>query len=159
MLDSAAAAPSGFTVGALSLKETHLLRLTLDDTLPVIVAVPKYKFKVTSTLLFNQDQPDLLRVDMQLEATARPAGTSRTAVKASARITVAVIFQYDGLEALQKSGELPIDLGWTAVSIAYSTVRGIFQARLAGTSFDKALLPIVSPQSLWQPPVTPPAGD
>jgi hypothetical protein len=155
MPDSIATAPSGFRVDALSLKETHLLRLALTDTLPIIAALPKYKFKVTSALLFNEEHPDLLRVDVHLDATARPTGVGRTTIKASARLVVAVVFHYDELQSLQKSGELPIELGWTAVSIAYSTVRGIFQARLAGTSFDRALLPIVSPQQLWQPPASP----
>ncbi|HEX8507735.1 MAG TPA: hypothetical protein VF630_20395 [Hymenobacter sp.] len=143
----------GFTVSALKLKETHLLRLTLDDAMPAIADTPRYQFRATSNVLFTENQPELLRVDMQIDVSARVlASPGKASAKAKARMVVAVVFHYDGLQALRKNNALPVELGWTAVSIAYSTVRGIFQARLSGTSFDKALLPIVSPQKLWQPP-------
>ena len=159
MPDNLPAAPNGFTVNALTLKETHLLRLTLDDAMPTIADIPRYQFKATSNLLFTPNQPELLRVDMQVDVSARPAaGSDKTATKIKVRLVVAVVFHYDGLAELRKNNALPVELGWTAVSIAYSTVRGIFQARLAGTSFGKALLPIVSPQKLWQPPATPVAA-
>lgn len=158
MPENLPAARNGFTVGALTLMETHLLRLTLDDAMPAIAGIPRYQFKATANLLFTQNQPELLRVDMQVDVSARPAaGPDKNATKIKARLVVAVVFHYDGLAALCQNNALPVELGWTAVSIAYSTVRGIFQARLAGTSFDKALLPIVSPQKLWQPPATPAA--
>lgn len=148
----------GFAVTALSLRETHLLRLTLDDAMPTLAGTPRYQFKATAHLLFAENQPELLRVDMQIDASARPArGSNTPAAKAKARLVVAVVFHYENLQGLRKDNALPAELGWTAVSIAYSTVRGIFQARLAGTSFDEALLPIMSPQKLWQPPVPPPA--
>ena len=146
----------GFTVNALSLQETHLLRLTLDDAMPAIAGTPRYQFKTTAHLLFAENQPELLRVDMQIDVSARPAlGSDKPTAKAKARLVVAVVFHYDGLQGLRRDNALPVELGWTAVSIAYSTVRGIFQARLGGTSFDKALLPIRSPQMLWQPPISP----
>lgn len=151
---------SGFTVNALTLKETHLLRLTLDDAMPGIADIPRYQFKATSNLLFTENQPELLRVDMQIDVSARLAASpDRAPAKAKARLVVAVVFHYDGLQGLRQNKALPVELGWTAVSIAYSTVRGIFQARLAGTSFDKALLPIVSPQKLWQPPAPVAVGE
>ena len=147
---------SGFTVNALTLKETHLLRLTLDDVMPAITDSPRYQFKTTANLLFTENQPELLRVDMHIDASVRPAaGADKTTAKAKLRLIVAVVFHYDDLQGLRKNNALPVELGWTAVSIAYSTVRGMLQARLAGTSFDKALLPIVSPQKLWQPPASP----
>ncbi len=120
-----------FSIAALTLKETHLLRLVLDDTLPVVLA-PRFQFKITSKLLFNEQHPEVLRVDLQLEATAKAGGPGKTSAKA--RVLIAVIFHYQGLAELQASGTLPNELVLTAVSIAYSTLRGIFQARLAGTS-------------------------
>lgn len=147
------ASPGGFAVSALSLKETHLLRLTLDDAMPAIAGTPRYQFKATANLLFTENQPELLRVDMQIDVSARPTTSpNKATAKAKAQLVVAVVFHYEGLPKLRQNNALPVELGWTAVSIAYSTVRGIFQARLAGTSFDKALLPILSPQKLWQPP-------
>ncbi len=149
---SDAIAAGSFTVNALSLRETHLLQVSLDDVLPRITAEPQYQFKTSCGIFFSPDQPELLRVNVQVKATARPAGTSKTGSKASAKLTIAVIFHYVDLPLLRQQGGVPVGLGWTAVSIAYSTVRGLLQARLAGTSFSEALLPIVSPQQLWQPP-------
>lgn len=145
----------GFAVDKLSIRETHLLQLTLDDVLPCLIVETQYQFKTACTILFSPDEPDLLRINVQVRATARPLGGAKTGVKASAKLLVAVIFRYVGLLELQQQQSLPVGLGWTAVSIAYSTVRGLLQAHLAGTSFAGAVLPIVSPQQLWQPPVPP----
>ena len=145
-------APISFYVGKLSLHEAHLLQLTLDDVLPSMIVEVQYQFKTACSILFSPDQPDLLRVNVQVNATARPPGKGKAGTKASAKLTIAVIFHYADLAELREQQALPVGLGWTAVSIAYSTVRGIVQARLAGTSFGGALLPIVSPQQLWHPP-------
>ncbi|RZJ92946.1 MAG: hypothetical protein EOO60_06675 [Hymenobacter sp.] len=145
-------APGSFDVSKLSLHEAHLLQLTLDDVLPVMIAEVQYQFKTACSILFSPDQPDLLRVNVQVSATARPPGKGKVSTKASVKLTVAVIFHYSDLTELREQQALPVGLGWTAVSIAYSTIRGIMQARLAGTSFGGALLPIVSPQQLWHPP-------
>nr|GFD37993.1 hypothetical protein [Tanacetum cinerariifolium] len=75
------------------------------------------------------------RVNVQVSATARPPGKGKAGTRASAKLTVAVIFHYADLAELREKQALPVGLGWTAVSIAYSTVRGMMQARLAGTSF------------------------
>lgn len=148
--------PDSFTVDKLSVRETHLLQLTLDDVLPCLKAEVRYQFKTTCTVLFSPDQPDLLRVDMQVKATARPPAAAKATVKASAKLTVAVVFHYADLTALRQQQAVPVGLGWTAVSIAYSTMRGLLQAHLAGTSFGGAVLPIVSPHTLWQLPAPTP---
>jgi hypothetical protein len=150
MPDQNAPEPDRFTVSALTPQATHILSLNLEDALPTLTDA-RYQFKASAESLFSQEQPETMRIDVKVEATARPAGAGKASPKAKVRLRVAVLFRYQGLEGLRKNGALPLELGWTAVSIAYSTVRGIFQARLAGTSFDKALLPIVSPQQLWQP--------
>lgn len=144
-----------FAVEKLSIHETHLLQLTLDDVLPCLTAEVRYQFKTACTILFSPDQPDLLRVNVQMKATARLPVAAKSTTKASAKLTVAVIFRYADLPLLRQQQALPLSLGWTAVSIAYSTVRGMVQAYFAGTSFSGAVLPIVSPQQLWQPPAAP----
>lgn len=149
-----AASPASFTVDKLTIRETHLLQLTLDDVMPCLTAEVQYQFKTACAIFFSPDQPNLLRVNVQVRATARPTA-AKAGLKASAKLQVAVLFHYDDLAALQQQQALPAGLGWTAVSIAYSTVRGLLQAHLAGTSFAGAVLPIVSPQQLWQPPTPP----
>lgn len=156
MPNSVADMPKGFVVTALTLLESHLLRLTLDDPLLSPTEKFRYQFKTACTVLFNANQPEQVRVDVRVDATARPARNGKNVAKA--RLIVAVIFHYDELATLRSTKGLPLELAWTSVSIAYSTVRGILQARLAGTSFDKALLPIISPQRLWQPPKPPSAN-
>ena len=154
MPDQNAPEPGRFAVSALTPQATHILSLSLEDAMPSLAGA-RYQFKTSAESLFSPEQPETIRIDVQVEATARPAGARKIAAKPKVRLRVAVLFSYKGLEDLRKNGALPLELGWTAVSIAYSTVRGIFQARLAGTSFGNALLPIVSPQQLWQPTTTP----
>lgn len=156
MAETAVVAPR-FAVEALTLCQVQLLHLSIDDTIPLLAISGNYVFKSKADILFNALKVDQMRVDVHtdiaLSAKARPAGGPK--VKTKARI--AVIFEYKGLDELRKTGKLPLQLAHTAVSLAYSTMRGQMQARLAGTSFSTALLPVIGPQQLWQPP-TPPAG-
>lgn len=151
MADSSATAPK-FVADALTVCKVQVLHLSLDDTLPPLVDNNQHIFKSTADILFNALEADQLRVDVHtvitVRAKARPAGAGRMRVRAQ----LAVVFRYKGLDALRQTGKLPLSLAWTAVSLAYSTMRGQLQARLAGTSFSEASLPVVSPQQLWQPP-------
>ena len=150
---STKAVTPAFVADALTICRTHLLQFVLDDTLPVLTKVTQYDYKSKAEILFNQLDKDQLRVDIRttitIPAKFRPAGAGKIRVQ----VQLAVIFSYRGLDELREIGNLPLPLAWTAVSIAYSTMRGQLQVRLAGTSFGEALLPIVSPPQLWQPPI------
>ncbi|OON68207.1 hypothetical protein [Hymenobacter sp. CRA2] len=152
MAETPAAAPR-FAVDALTLCQVQLLHFTLDDTMPLLAIQGRYGFKSKADILFSSLQADQLRVDVHTDinvpAKARMTGGTKPRVKAR----IAVVFEYRGLDDLRKNGKLPLQLAHTAVSLAYSTMRGQLQARLAGTSFSGASLPIISPQQLWQPPV------
>ncbi|SHJ36851.1 hypothetical protein SAMN02745146_2939 [Hymenobacter daecheongensis DSM 21074] len=147
----AATAPK-FVADALTVCKVQVLHLSLDDTLPPLAGSSQYAFKSEADILFNALEADQLRVDVHttimVRAKTRPAGAGKMRVRAQ----LAVVFRYQGLDNLRQTGKLPLPLAWTAVSLAYSTMRGQLQARLAGTSFGEACLPVVSPQQLWQPP-------
>lgn len=147
---SVADAPPRFVAEALTVCKVQVLHFSLDDSLPTQPEGVQYAFKSSADILFNALEADQLRVDVHTSITirtkARPAGKVR--VKAQ----LAVVFRYQGLDELRQTGKLPLPLAWTAVSLAYSTMRGQLQARLAGTSFGAASLPVISPQQLWQPP-------
>lgn len=144
------AAPQ-FAVHSLTLCQVHLLHFSLDDSLPAMPAPSQYGYKSKADILFSALEADQLRVDVHTELTI-PAKARPAATKPKAKARIAVIFRYEGLDELRRDGKLPLQLAFTAVSLAYSTMRGQLQARLAGTSFSGAMLPIISPQQLWQPP-------
>lgn len=152
MAETAATAPR-FAVDALKICQVHLLHFNLEDTISTLAASGQYSFKSKAEILFNSLETDQLRADIHTDITVpakiRPAGSAKTRVRAR----IAVVFEYEGLDELRKDGKLPLQLAHTAVSLAYSTMRGQLQVRLAGTSFSAASLPIVSPTQLWQPPV------
>lgn len=126
MAETPATAPR-FAVAALTLCQVHLLHLTLDDTMPLVAAHGQYGFKSKADILFNSLEADQLRVDVHTDITisakARPAGA-----KPRVKARIAVVFEYRGLDELRKDGKLPLQLAHTAVSLAYSTMRGQLQA-------------------------------
>lgn len=139
-----------FAIDALTLHETRLLQLTLTDVFPAPAAPIVYAASSKAEILFNAQLDDSLRVDIQTIITDK-AKAKRSNAKPRVQVQVAVIFHYTGLSELRRNNALPLPLAWTAVSLAYSTLRGMLQVKLAGTSFSHVLLPIVNPQQLWQP--------
>lgn len=139
-----------FTVDALTLHETRLLQLTLTDVFPAPATPLIYAVSSRAEVLFNAQLDESLRVDVHATITDK-AKAKRGSAKPRVQIQLAVLFRYTGLGELRRSNALPLPLAWTAVSIAYSTLRGMLQVKLAGTSFAHVLLPIINPQQLWQP--------
>ena len=149
MPGTAAKAPVSFVLEALSLQEAHLLHLALTDALPLPTSPLPYAVSSKAEVLFNDQFDDTLRVDLHTTITSQ--SKSKAGPKPRVKVQVAVLFQYRGLGELRRAGTLPLPLAYTAVSLAYSTVRGMLQVQLAGTSLSHVLLPIVGPQQLWEP--------
>jgi hypothetical protein len=150
MPETTAKSAPPFAVDALTLHETRLLQLTLADVFPAPVTPLVYAVSSNAEVLFNAQFDDSLRVDVHATITDK-AKAKRGSAKPRVHVQVAVLFHYTGLGELRRGNALPLPLAWTAVSIAYSTLRGMLQVKLAGTSFAHVLLPIINPQQLWQP--------
>lgn len=157
MSESTAKSAPPFAVDALTLHETRLLQLTLTDVFPAPATPLAYAVSSKAEVLFNAQLDDSMRVDVHATITDK-AKAKRGGTRLRVQVQVAVLFHYTGLGELRRSNALPLPLAWTAVSIAYSTLRGMLQVKLAGTSFAHVLLPIINPQQLWQP-VTSSQGD
>ena len=150
MLEPAAPAAPTFAIGSLVLEETRLLQLVLADVLPSPASPLAHTVASKAEVLFSSQPDDSLRVEVHTTITGT-AKVRRGTPKPRVQVQVAVLFRYAGLDELRRGGALPLPLAWTAVSLAYSTVRGMLQVKLAGTSFAHVVLPIVPPQQLWQP--------
>ena len=157
MSEPVAKAAPPFAIDSLTLQETRLLQLVLADVLPPPASSPAHAVSSKAEVLFNSQFDDSLRVDVYTTITGTDKARRGTP-KPRVQVQVAVLFHYTGLGELRRNNDLPLPLAWTAVSLAYSTVRGMLQVKLAGTSFAHVLLPIVSPQRLWQPVTAPPAA-
>ena len=156
MSEPAAKAAAPFAIDLLTLQETRLLQLVIVDVLPPPGSPLAHGVSSKAEVLFNSQFDDSLRIDVHLTITSSDKARRGTP-KPRVQMQVAVLFRYTGLGELRRNNALPLPLAWTAVSLAYSTVRGMLQVKLAGTSFAHVLLPIVSPQQLWQPVTAPPA--
>ncbi|RZL10903.1 MAG: hypothetical protein EOO62_12735 [Hymenobacter sp.] len=154
MSEPTAQATPPFIIDSLTLRETRLLQLALTDVFPAPATPLAHTAHTKAEILFNSQFDDNMRVDVHTTITATDK-VKKGVTKPRVQVRVAVLFHYVGLGELRRSNTLPLPLAWTAVSLAYSTLRGMLQVKLAGTSFAQVLLPIVNPQQLWEPSATP----
>lgn len=122
-----------------------------DEDAPLRPAdVEQYHFTVQSGL--SVAQGDWLRVLLKVNCDAQPIDSEKRLLTGS--ITTECFFQIAGLDELLqgKSNEpIPQTIAVTAVSIAYSTTRGLLASKASGTFLEGAVLPIVQPAKLLAP--------
>jgi hypothetical protein len=112
--------------------------------------IEQYHFTVQTKL--GVAQGNWLRVLLKVDSEAQAKEKDNVRLKGS--ITTECLFQIVGLDELlqNKPNEpIPQPIAVTAVSIAYSTTRGLLASRASGTFLEGAVLPIVQPVKLLAP--------
>lgn len=122
-----------------------------DEGTPLRAAdVEQYHFTVQANL--SVAQGDWLRVLVRVNCDAQ--ATDPDIKPQAGSLTTECFFQIAGLDELlhSKPNEpIPQLIAVTAVSIAYSTTRGLLTAKASGTFLEGAVLPIVQPAKLLAP--------
>ncbi len=112
--------------------------------------VEQYNFTVQANL--SVAQGDWLRVLLKVNCDAQATDPDKK--PQAGNITTECFFQISGLDDLlqSKANEpIPQPISVTAVSIAYSTTRGLLASKASGTFLEGAVLPIVQPAKLLVP--------
>lgn len=112
--------------------------------------IEEYHFTVQANL--SVAQGDWLRVLLKANCDAQAVDPDTKPKEGS--ITTECFFQIVGLDELLQSKPnepIPQPIAVTAVSIAYSTTRGLLAAKASGTFLEGAVLPIVQPAKLLAP--------
>lgn len=111
--------------------------------------IDQHQFTIQSKLSVGEG--NWLRVLLKIDCEAQTKEKDRVPLKGA--ITTECLFQIEGLDDLVRTKKEPIPhlMGVTAVSIAYSTTRGLLASRVSGTFLEGAVLPIVQPTKLLAP--------